>query len=154
MKAKKTLISQTQNDLKWESLFLKVLKNLDQGLLQIALPDGRVTVLGQGNNGVTATMQVLDPKFFKYCALYGDIGMGIAYNKGLWSTPDLSAILNWFRINVTSPTSNSTRAWSVNFLKLIHKLTRQNTKCEHINQLNEQMGDEIKLFTYFPEPAA
>lgn len=47
----------------------------------------------------SAALQVRSPRFFPQVVLYGDIGLGETYSKGLWDSPDLVQLFSYFLKN-------------------------------------------------------
>ena len=71
---------------------LAVLARLEQGALELHLPDGSTRRLGQG--AVTATVHVSDWKVFSRALSSGDIGFAEGYIAGEWDSPDPTAVLS------------------------------------------------------------
>jgi len=71
---------------------LAVLARLEQGALELHLPDGSTRRLGQG--AVTATVHVSDWKVFSRARSSGDIGFAEGYIAGEWDSPDPTAVLS------------------------------------------------------------
>jgi cyclopropane-fatty-acyl-phospholipid synthase len=73
---------------------LGALRGVKQGTLEVALPEGGGFTCGQPSPGVpTARLEIRDPAFFTRVATGGDIGLGEAFVRGEWSTPDLPGLL-------------------------------------------------------------
>ncbi|MGD0833011.1 MAG: cyclopropane-fatty-acyl-phospholipid synthase family protein [Candidatus Dormibacteria bacterium] len=89
---------------------LRLGTGLRGGTLAIADGDGE-HVLGRPgeDGGLTASLTILDQRAWTMTALGGGNGLGAAYMRGLWDTPDLTAVLrllarNLERINrLTAP---------------------------------------------------
>lgn len=71
---------------------------VENGRLEIALPDGRVFAFGGKAPGPQARMNIQDYAFARAFA-HGDIGVAESYMRGEWSTPDLTAFLELFCVN-------------------------------------------------------
>ena len=97
------------------------------------MPDGTVHNFGEEVSSVshhssrpsTASIRVLQPDFFRKCFWSGDIGFAEAYMDGDWETPELSAVIAWFILNIDqAPTlSGSQRAQScaLNALRFVNR---------------------------------
>ncbi len=76
---------------------LGMLPRLEQGVLDLQLPDGSRTSFGTGALG--ASLRVNDWRAFRRILSSGDIGFAEGYIAGEWDTPDLAALLNLFIAN-------------------------------------------------------
>ena len=70
---------------------LRLLENLQEGMLELRLPDGAALSFGNGVPGVT--LQVNDAAMFGRVLARGDIGFAEAYLDGQWDAPDLAGLL-------------------------------------------------------------
>ena len=70
---------------------LRLLENLQGGMLELRLPDGAALNFGSGLPGVT--LQVKDEAMFDRVLARGDIGFAEAYLDGQWDAPDLAGLL-------------------------------------------------------------
>jgi cyclopropane-fatty-acyl-phospholipid synthase len=70
---------------------LAMLSRLKHGAIDLHLPDGSATRLGEG--AVRAAVQVSDWKVFSRALAGGDIGFAEGYIAGEWDSPDLTALL-------------------------------------------------------------
>lgn len=109
--------------------------DMRQGRLRVELPDGtarefgdpaapaRELVHGIGN---TALIRIRRPAFFKKCVLGGDIGFAESFIDGDWETPDLTAVISWFILNIdNAPTlsgSKRARLLAANLLRSLNRL--------------------------------
>ena len=89
---------------RWFAASCEVLKGLDAGRVDIALPDGRVFRVEGKGPGPAARLDVKNPALFARVAREGELGFCEAYLDGWWDTPDLQALLdvllsshNWVR---------------------------------------------------------
>ncbi|MBL9173298.1 MAG: hypothetical protein JNL10_07185, partial [Verrucomicrobiales bacterium] len=70
-----------------QQLVLRAFEGMTRGSLSLRLPDGSAFHSRGGGPGPQAEIQVHRSRFFRRCALHGDIGFGEAYQDGDWSTP-------------------------------------------------------------------
>lgn len=71
----------------------KILDRAPVGRFRIHTPDGATREFGRGNNDRVAVMEVKDWRVFSDFLQSGEIGLTETYRDGLWSTPDLTALL-------------------------------------------------------------
>ncbi len=71
----------------------------ENGSLRFNLPDGRSVLFDHGNPGPHAVVDVHEFGFAKRALAGGDIGFAESYMDGEWSTPDLTAVLEYFSEN-------------------------------------------------------
>ena len=64
-----------------------------RGVLRVRMPDGEELVIGDDPEMGEARMEIHSPEFFSRALFHGEIGFGEAYMDGLWTTPDLVALL-------------------------------------------------------------
>lgn len=87
----------------WFASSFEVLRGIETGRIDIALPDGRVFRV-EGGEGPTARLDVSNPELFTRVAREGELGFCEAYLENWWDTPDLQVLLdvlmsskNWVR---------------------------------------------------------
>ncbi|WP_300378943.1 cyclopropane-fatty-acyl-phospholipid synthase family protein [Henriciella sp.] len=76
-----------------------ILLRAESGSLRFDLPDGRSVLFDQGQPGPSAVVEVHQYGFAKRALAGGDIGFAESYMDGEWSTPDLTAVLEFFSAN-------------------------------------------------------
>jgi cyclopropane-fatty-acyl-phospholipid synthase len=75
-----------------KQLFLKSLSAADAGFLEIVCPENTYH-FGRTGDPLRAVIAVHDESFFRDAVFGGDVGIGEAYMRGAWSTPDLVAVV-------------------------------------------------------------
>lgn len=150
----------------YERAVLASLEGLTRGHLRVELPDGSARSFGvfPGTPGASlplgipahATLRIRRSAFFKKCFLHGDIGFAESHIDGDWETPDLTAVVAWFILNIeNAPTlSGSQRAQSLalNFLRFGHRVghfLRRNTlenSRRNISEHYDLSNDFFELF--------
>ncbi len=134
---------------------------MPRGRLRLELPDGAtrdfgalVPAAGPGAAGISnhAFLRVRRPAFFAKCALHGDIGFAESYLDGDWETPDLTALVGWFLLNLEhAPTltgSQRARSLALNLLRAGNRLghlLRPNTRAT----ARRNIGDHYDLSNDF-----
>ena len=109
--------------------------DMRRGRLRVELPDGKVREFGDPAGlsrevvhgiGNTAMIRVRRAAFFKKCVLGGDIGFAESFIDGDWETPDLTAVISWFILNIdNAPTlsgSKRARLLAANLLRGVNRL--------------------------------
>ncbi len=102
----------------------RVFRPMDKGRLVINLPDGRELTYGK-DDAVTATIDVLNMRFFRKCVVYGAVGFGESYVDGDWETKDIADVIGWMIYNYENhPTlaADKPKFKPVNFLNTINKI--------------------------------
>ncbi len=72
----------------------KMLRQMQAGRLDIALPDGRVFRSEGAKPGPVARVDIHDPDVFARLVREGELGFSDAYLEGGWSTPDLRSFMD------------------------------------------------------------
>jgi cyclopropane-fatty-acyl-phospholipid synthase len=75
------------------ALLLKALRGIRHGRLELRLPGGEVHQFGDPASALQALVVVKDERLFARAVFGGDIGIGEAYVDGLWTSPDLVAVV-------------------------------------------------------------
>src|ERR1700704_3101844 len=75
------------------ALLLKALRDVRDGRLELRLPGGEVHTFGDAGSDLAAIVDVRDERMFSRAVFGGDIGLGEAYVEGLWTSPDLVALV-------------------------------------------------------------
>ena len=144
---------------------LNAFAGMPLGRLQLEMPEGSVREFGEPGLapraiapgvGNAARLRVHRPAFFTKTALYGDIGFAESYIDGDWDTPDLTALLGWFVLNLEhAPTLSGSRkigARALNILRLANRLghlLRPNTRANaqrHIQAHYDLSNDFFALW--------
>jgi len=107
---------------------LSLLLKLKAGSLTVVLPDGRALRFTGDAPGPDARLEVRDYKMVRKVFAGGDVGFAEGYMDGLWTTPNLAAVLEVFSANLDH-LDNVAAGGPVTrfFLTLLHRL-RANTK--------------------------
>lgn len=76
----------------FKKLFFRVLGGLSEGHLEIVCPEDTY-VFGTPGSQLKAMVVVHNESFFRRALFGGDMGMGEAFTRGDWSSPDLVAVV-------------------------------------------------------------
>jgi cyclopropane-fatty-acyl-phospholipid synthase len=109
----------------YETLVMRTLRSFNHGALRMVWPDGRSQIIGSETEPVSAEVHLRNTAFFKHVALYGNVGFGESYVHGDWDTPDISAVISWFILNIAKnqgATASSAKVAGVNLLKGYNRL--------------------------------
>jgi cyclopropane-fatty-acyl-phospholipid synthase len=141
----------------YEKVILSMLSRMDRGTLSVTMPSGELVSLGNGN-GVTASIEVKSPDFFRRCVLYGDIGFGEAYVDGDWDTDDITNVIRWFILNIdNAPTVSGSKvqSFALNVLKVFNKIyhfKRANSVSGSRKNISEHYDLNNDFFALFLDP--
>ena len=75
------------------SVGLAAAERIRAGRLTVGLPDGSVRAFGPEDAELRGEMRIHDPTALTRILMNGETGAGEAYMDGLWSSPDLAALL-------------------------------------------------------------
>jgi cyclopropane-fatty-acyl-phospholipid synthase len=154
---------------------LRALAGMGRGSLRIELPGGATARFGDGAErrpaflpiaapalpiASSALIQVRDESFFRRCALYGDIGFAEAYLDGVWETPDLTAVIAWFLLNLEQAPGLSGSAqrrppW-FRLFRLVNRaghLLRSNSRANARRNIGEHYDLSNEFFRLFLDPS-
>ncbi len=143
-------------------LVLTALRDMQRGRMQIELPDGEIIVFGrpQSDGDAPALIRIKREIFFRKCVLSGDIGFGESYVDGDWETPDLTAVVAWFLLNLeNAPTLSGSRHRlrniAVNLLRGFNRLghlLRPNSQAHARRNISEHYDLSNEFFALFLDP--
>jgi cyclopropane-fatty-acyl-phospholipid synthase len=151
-------------------LVLDSFRAMTRGRLHLELPDGQTLTLGAPADAAAearahpaaapALIRVRRESFFSRCFWAGDIGFAESYIDGDWETPDITAVVGWFILNVdNAPTlSGSRRASSVtlNLLRWTNRighLLRPNTRRMARRNIGEHYDLSNDFFSLWLDPS-
>ena len=149
---------------------LKAFGAMTHGHLRLELPDGTVHDIGTHADALARTLplgisaaaviRIRREKFFTKCALAGDIGFAESYIDGDWETPDLTAVIAFFVLNVdTAPTlagAKKARDVAVNSLRWLNRighLLRPNSRATAQRNISEHYDLSNDFFALFLDPS-
>jgi cyclopropane-fatty-acyl-phospholipid synthase len=151
---------------------LRSFAGMTRGHLRIELPDGTAHELGSHTEALArplplglpaeARLRVRREAFFKKCVLAGDIGFAESFIDGDWDTPDLTALIAWFILNLDAAPTLSGRArdraqsWALNLLRLANRaghLLRPNTRATARRNIREHYDLSNDFFALFLDPS-
>ncbi len=132
-------------------LALKALDSLQAGRLAMTLPDGTKKIFAAPvrTDSLSAEIVVHDFKAIEMAVSRGDIGFGEGYMQGLWSTPDLTALLRLFAANRTAVEHMIYGKWWAILVDQLRHLLRSNRKSQARKNISAHydLGNEFyKLF--------
>ena len=114
-----------------ERILLRAAKRIRIGRLTVLMPDGRRRTFGDPAATRTAEIHVHDRAAARRLLLHGETGAGEAYMDGMWSSPDLEALIELAALNRSALAMNTSR-WRVPFdipRRLAHR-ARRNSKSQ------------------------
>lgn len=83
-----------------QNLVMSSLKKFRKGRLELELPDGTVHVFGGVEPGPVCRMRIIDTLFFRKILKKEDVGLGEAYTMGMWTTDDLTGLMELLIMNM------------------------------------------------------
>lgn len=129
----------------FERVVLNALSKMTLGKLELTLASGEILVFGNGEDKISANIQVNHPDFFKSIALYGDIGFGEGYTSGLWDTTNITNVIKWVLLNIEnapSVTGSKVKSIALNLFKIVNKLT-------HVRRANTLAGSQKNISEHY-----
>ena len=129
----------------YEKMILSLLSKMQQGSLELVMPNGELIQIGNGQGTIHASITIKHYNFFKRCILYGDIGFGEGYVNGEWETDNITNVIKWFLLNIeTAPSvsGSKTRIFGLNALKFLNKII-------HINKANTVDGSKENIAAHY-----
>jgi len=129
----------------FEKVVLNALSKMTLGKLELTLTSGEVLIFGDGEDKISANIQVNHPDFFKSIALYGDIGFGEGYTSGLWDTTNITNVVKWVLLNIEnapSVTGSKVKSMALNVFKVLNKLT-------HVRRANTLAGAQKNISEHY-----
>lgn len=105
-----------------------ILLHAENGSLQFNLPNGQAILFDHGKPGPHAVIAVHKFTFARRALAGGDIGFAESYMDGEWSTPDLTAVLEFFSENFESAGKLAVGGSVVKFLNNVRHFFHRNSK--------------------------
>lgn len=99
-----------------------------RGSITFELPDGRKVLFDHGQKGPHAAVQVHDFEFAKRAIAGGDIGFAESYMDQQWSTPDLTAVLEFFSENFEAAGQLAVGGFVVRMSNKVRHMFNRNSK--------------------------
>lgn len=122
------------------TLFLRGLERIADGRLELRLPDGRARAFGDPASDLQAIAEVRDGAAFARFVFGGDIAFGEAYAEGLWSSPDLPAVVRLAVRNMAAFDAGG-RATAV--------LSRWGSRLRHFLRRNSVSGSRLNIHYHY-----
>ena len=129
---------------------LAAASRISVGCLTVVLPNGRKRVFGDPTSERRAEFRVHDESVAQRMILHGEVGMGEAYMDGMWSSPDLLALIELAALNRSALTF--TKKWwrrPLELPRLLLHRARRNTKdqARHNISAHYDLGNDFyRLF--------
>ena len=99
-----------------------------RGTVRFDLPDGRRVIFDQGEKGPNAVIQVHNFDLAKRAIAGGDVGFAESYMDQEWSTPDLTAVLEFFSENFEAAGQLAVGGFMVRMTNMIRHVFNRNSK--------------------------
>ena len=102
------------------NLVLRSLRSIESGILQIREGSNVISLGKPAEDGLEATIDVLDPRFYRGTLLRGSVGAAEAYVAGWWKTEDLTAVVRVLARNLDSVDSmDSGLQWLISMINSV-----------------------------------
>jgi cyclopropane-fatty-acyl-phospholipid synthase len=157
----------------YERLVLRALRAMPLGRLELERADGSRIQLGHpdgfwgaavrapATEGInrSALIRVVRPSFYERVILRGDIGFAEAYMEGDWETPDLTAVIAWFVLNIEhAPTlsGSAVGAAGLNLLRWasrLRHLLRPNSRRTAARNIRDHYDLSNDFFALWLDPS-
>ena len=85
-----------------KNLVLRSLRSIESGILQIREGSDIISLGKPAEDGLEATIDILDSRFYRGILLRGSVGAAEAYVAGWWKTEDLTAVVRVLARNLDS----------------------------------------------------
>ncbi len=109
-------------------LFFSFLETQSVGRLTVTLPEGETRSFGPPDTDKSASLHVLDYRFFSLLAAADEIGFGIAYEKGYWKSDNLVALMElMLNVTLSQPALSAWHAMLIKGFHLIQHRYKRNT---------------------------
>lgn len=138
---------------------VEALLKMGKGELTLVLPDGKKLVSQGDGAGEPARIEIGSYMFFRRCIEYGAIGFAESYMAGEWKSPDLTAVISWFLLNLENSTvleGSSQRSPIFGLLNLINRighLLRPNNRVTGKKNISAHYDLSNELFALFLDPS-
>lgn len=139
-----------------QKIVLRELGKLKVGQLAITLPSQQTFLIGdQSSFSKTAEIKIRDLNFFRRILLGSDIGLTESYIASEWDSPDLTAVIGYFILNIENTpgmSGSTTRNLALGVFRIadrIEHLLRPNSKKivrDNIAAHYDVSNDFFKLF--------
>lgn len=98
--------------------FFSLFTKQSQGSITVKLPEGESRIFGPVDSGLSVDLQIKDYRFFSLLAKAGEIGFGIAYEKGYWTSSNLALFMDFM---LSATLSDSVRmSWYSSLVKTFY----------------------------------
>ena len=131
------------------ALVLSRLRDWHYGRLEARLPDGSEMMFGDAALGGVARIEIHDAHAFTRILVGGSTGAGEAYMEGLWSSPDLRALLCGALVNARRLRLDAALSLPRRLLDLRRHMRRQNTRSGSEQNIHAHYDLGNKFFRLF-----
>lgn len=110
------------------NMLVAVLERANEGHFLLRERGRVIAEVGDRNASLQAEVDIVDPRCYLRALVGGDTGAGEAYVEGWWTTPDISAVTQFFSRNLAMMDYWGKRfGWMLKPLSLIRALNRLNS---------------------------
>jgi cyclopropane-fatty-acyl-phospholipid synthase len=123
-----------------EALFLKTCAVVNEGALEVTLPDGTQHVFRGLHDGPQARVRVNHSGAYTRLMRGGEIGLGESYMDGLWQTDDLTSVLMLGILN---------RKYAPSWVQRVNDIARLPSRRWHIGRRNTPSGSRRNIEAHY-----
>jgi len=129
----------------YQNLIINAFHRAHAGSLRLVLPTGETVQIGSPQGQLDASLTVTEPEAFKAMALQGDIGLGESYQRGYWTSPDLTTLIRWLLANSAALRQGSESPWSAPARAVI----RAAEKARHLLNRNTRERSQVNIHRHY-----
>lgn len=112
----------------WRKMAESWAQGCTHGEVTIVFPDGRTSTFKGGEPGPSATLELHNGRPIWKMITRGDLGFAESFMDGDWSTPDLTALIEFGVYNQKALASQLTASWFARILSGLHHRLRANSR--------------------------
>lgn len=136
----------------FKNIVLKILSGMNKGELRVTFDNGEVKTFGGADKSVSASIRIINPRFYKRIVLFGDVGFGEAYVDGDWETDSITNVISWMILNIENNPAVSGSGKNIapiSLLKFMNRLYHKlnmNTKTKSKRNISEHYDLNNEFF--------
>lgn len=132
------------------TIFIKLLRSLPEGQLIIKEHGQIIETCGDPTSSLIAEVDIIDPKAYRKLLFGGSVASGETYTDGLWTSPELTRVIQIFARNLPTLDKWETRFnWLTFPVNKIQHIMRKNTPQQAKKNIAAHYDLGNKLYTKF-----
>ena len=131
-------------------IFFSLLEKQPIGTIRVTLPEGQRRLFGTAGTDICADLQIKDHRFFTMLAQADEIGFGIAYEKGYWTSENLVQLMEFLlTATLSQPVRTPWYSHVVKSLYLARHVSNKNTKNKAKKNISQHYDLSNALYQTF-----